>query len=67
MIFTNDHEPAHVHVYGDGEAKINLGNTGGVPELVWMVGMRHSEVRRAMALVLEHRGMLLARRGEIHG
>lgn len=24
VIFTNDHEPAHVHVFGDGEAKIDL-------------------------------------------
>jgi hypothetical protein len=22
VIFTNDHEPAHVHVFGGGEAKI---------------------------------------------
>lgn len=24
VIFTDDHEPAHVHVYGDGTAKIAL-------------------------------------------
>ena len=24
VIFVNDHLPAHVHVFGDGEAKINL-------------------------------------------
>ena len=24
VIFVNDHKPAHVHVFGDGEAKINL-------------------------------------------
>ena len=24
VIFTDDHEPAHVHVFGDGHAKINL-------------------------------------------
>ncbi len=24
VIYTNDHLPAHVHVYGDGEAKIGL-------------------------------------------
>jgi hypothetical protein len=22
VIFVNDHQPAHVHVFGDGEAKI---------------------------------------------
>jgi hypothetical protein len=30
VIFTDDHEPAHVHVFGDGHAKINLiGPDGG--------------------------------------
>jgi hypothetical protein len=24
VIYTDDHEPAHVHVYGDGEARINI-------------------------------------------
>jgi len=24
IIFVNDHPPAHVHVFGDGQAKINL-------------------------------------------
>ena len=39
VIFTNDHEPAHVHVFGDGEAKINLRGPGDTPELVWADGM----------------------------
>ena len=25
VIYVNDHQPAHVHVFGDGEAKINPG------------------------------------------
>jgi len=24
VIYSNDHKPSHVHVFGDGEAKINL-------------------------------------------
>lgn len=24
VIFVDDHQPAHVHVFGDGQAKINL-------------------------------------------
>jgi len=24
VIFVDDHEPAHVHVFGDGQAKIDL-------------------------------------------
>jgi hypothetical protein len=33
-IFTDDHEPAHVHVFGDGQAKINLIGPDGFPALV---------------------------------
>jgi hypothetical protein len=28
VIFVDDHEPAHVHVFGDGQAKINLIGAG---------------------------------------
>jgi len=67
VIFIDDHEPAHVHVFGDGEAKINLVGRGDEPELVWAVGMKRSEVRRAMALVKEHRRDFAARWRQIHG
>ena len=50
VIFIDDHEPAHVHVFGDGEVKINLSGYGGEPELVWAMGAKRNEVRRAMAL-----------------
>ena len=33
VIFVNDHRPAHVHVFGDGEAKIDLRGFDGDP--VW--------------------------------
>ena len=49
VIHANDHRPAHVHVFGDGEAKIDLLG-GGAPGLVWADGMTHGEVRRAMRL-----------------
>lgn len=64
VIFTDDHEPAHVHVFGDGHAKINL--IGG-PELVWAEGMKRNEMRRAMDVVIEHQAAFLARWREIHG
>ena len=46
VIFLDDHEPAQVHVFGDGEAKINLVGRSGARELVWAIGMTRSEVRR---------------------
>lgn len=67
VIFTNDHDPAHVHVFGDGEAKINLLGTNEAPELAWAEGMSRSDIRRALRLVAEERTTLLARWEEIHG
>lgn len=67
VIFTDDHEPAHVHVFGDGHAKINLTGPDGGPELVWAEDMKRNEVRRAMAVVTEQRDEFLARWREIHG
>ena len=67
VIFLDDHEPAHVHVFGDGQAKIDLLGKDGKPELVWVDGMKHNEVRRAMQMVCERQAGLLARWNEIHG
>jgi hypothetical protein len=66
VIFTDDHEPAHVHVYGDGEAKIQLVGRQGEPELVWMQRMKSGDVRKAMAIVFRHRSELLARWRQMH-
>jgi hypothetical protein len=67
IIFTNDHLPAHVHVIGDGEAKIDLRGPDGAPRLVWADGMTRAEVRRALRIVSEHHAFLVARWEEIHG
>jgi hypothetical protein len=67
VIFVNDHQPAHVHVFGDGEAKINLLGVDGAPDLVWVEGMSRGEVRRAMRMVTEPQALLLARWEDIHG
>lgn len=67
MIFVDDHQPAHVHVFGDGQAKINLLGAGGTPALVWVDGMTRGEVRRAVKIVVEQQALLLARWEDIHG
>ena len=67
VIFTDDHEPAHVHVYGDGEAKIQILGREGKPELIWVQKMKSSDVRKAMAIVTGHRSALLARWRQMHG
>ena len=67
IIYLNDHLPAHVHVFGDGEVKIDLVGRGGAPELVWADRPNRAEVRRALRLVAEHRAALLQRWGDVHG
>ena len=46
VIFVNDHQPAHVHVFGDGEAKINLHGSDGAPALVWADPLQARKPRR---------------------
>ena len=66
VIYVNDHLPAHVHVFGDGEAKINLVGDG-APTLVWADSMTRGEVRRSMRVVAGQLAFLLQRWEDIHG
>ena len=67
VIYTNDHEPAHVHITGPGQAKINLLRPNGAPELVSSVGIKRSDVRRLFAEVVERRDEFLRAWERIHG
>lgn len=62
VIYTDDHEPAHLHVYGDGEARINI-------SLVTVIsnrGMSKRDLTRALNIVLEYREMFLGNWRDIH-
>jgi hypothetical protein len=65
VIFLDDHEPAHVHIYGDGEAKIDIASER--PRLIWTVGMKQNDLQRAMEMVTKNREAFLERWREIHG
>lgn len=67
VIFLNDHPPAHVHVFGDGESKIDLEGADVGPDLIWSVGANAAEVRKAMRIVAEQQQLLLLRWSELHG
>ena len=67
VIYTSDHQPAHIHVVGDGHAKINIVGPEGAPELVFSVGIKESDMRRLLVEVAEHREELLDRWEQIHG
>jgi hypothetical protein len=67
VIFTQDHEPAHVHVFGDGHAKFNLIGADGLPEMVMQQGFSRGDARRAKRIITEQQAMLLQRWSDIHG
>jgi hypothetical protein len=67
IIFTDDHEPAHVHVVGDGNAKINLSGVKGGPELVWNDGFKAGDLRKAIRIAGEQQAMMQERWDQIHG
>lgn len=67
VIYTDDHPPPHVHVFGDGETKIALVGQDGAAEVVRIVGADRRESRRALDIVREKRDYLLERWKDIHG
>ncbi len=67
IIFTDDREPAHVHVFGDGQVKVNLIGPDGAPVLVWAQGMKANDVGRAVQIVYDQQKAFLARWRAIHG
>jgi hypothetical protein len=67
VIYTLDHEPAHVHITGAGQAKINLLGPDGEPELVSSIGIKRSDLRRLVEEVAQRKDELLREWERIHG
>jgi uncharacterized protein DUF4160 len=64
IIYFNDHEPAHVHVFkGSGEARIEIDPA--VVVEVWRLGKR--DTKSAKEIVINNRQLLLDRWKDIHG
>lgn len=66
-ILTDDHEPAHVHVVGDGEMKVVIRGADGRPEMIYNIGFKTKDRRRVMDVMLERQKEFLDRWDEIHG
>ena len=67
-IYTHDHPPPHVHVYGgDGKAKIALTGKSGKPQLLRSSGLKANDLRRALSVVTLHRSELLQMWRKTHG
>jgi len=67
VIYMADHKPAHVHITGPGQAKIDLTGPGGKPELVSIVGIKRSDIRRLMSEVVDHQDDFPREWERIHG
>ncbi len=67
VIYTLDHQPAHVHITGPGQAKVNLLGPNGRPELVYSIGIERPDLRRLMAEVTAQRDGFLQEWERIHG
>jgi hypothetical protein len=67
VIFTDDHSPPHVHVFGHGgEAKIDLLPNGHI-ELVWASAISRADLRKLLAEATGHHTSLLTAWRRIHG
>jgi hypothetical protein len=67
VIYTLDHAPAHVHITGPGQGKVNLLGPGGMPEVVYSIGIKQSDMRRLLIEIAERRGAFLREWERIHG
>lgn len=67
MIYTDDHEPMHVHVFKQGEIIVNLGDENTPVSIRKNYGMSRPDARRALILVGANQEFLQERWREIHG
>jgi hypothetical protein len=67
VIYTFDHEPAHVHITGVGQAKIDLLGPDDATQVVYSIGIKRSDMRRLIVEVIERRDEFLQEWERIHG
>ena len=67
VLFLDDHDPPHVHVFSaGGEAKLLLEGRDGRPALLWARGMDRGKLRQAMTETLADRSKLLLAWHRLH-
>ena len=67
-IYLNDHEPPHVHVWrSDGWVSIALPRASARVRAIKAIGMRETDIVRALRIVESHADALAVAWKEIHG
>jgi hypothetical protein len=66
VLYLDDHDPPHAHVFGDGHSKVGLADDEGRAYLIWHRKATKREVARAIELVQRHQAVLLERWSEYH-
>ena len=67
VIYLDDHEPAHVHVQGDGELKVEIIGAGGLPQMIYAMGMKASDRRKAMDVLKDNQAWFLSEWNRLQG
>jgi hypothetical protein len=67
MIYVDDHEPWHVHVFKQGEVIINLGTDKTPVFTRENYGMSRRDERQALLIAAVHQAYLQEKWREIHG
>ena len=67
-MYLDDHDPPHIHAFrAGGQAKIAIGNSLTIPNLILVQGMNAKDAKKAIEIVLEYQTQLLAKWEEYHG
>ena len=67
VIYTHDHEPAHVHIVGRSSPRSTCLGPDGRPEVVDVRGITRADLRRLFAEVTERRDQFMREWERIHG
>lgn len=68
LVYTNDHRPAHVHIFrAEAEMIVYLGDEANPPSIRENMGMNRRDARMALVICGEFQEFLLAEWRRIHG
>ncbi len=67
VIYLDDHEPAHVHVYGEGEIKVAIVGPDRRPLAIYVCGMKAGDLRKAMDVLKDNQAWFLEEWNRLQG